>query len=83
MDRLADIADARALLRQARETLVESNRRMLGLRADAQWATTAAEPIRERLDACAHLSAVAIDDIDTWDRDLAQAAERALIEAAG
>ncbi|GAA4072586.1 hypothetical protein GCM10023065_28670 [Microbacterium laevaniformans] len=56
---------------------------MLGLRADAQWATTAAEPIRERLDACAHLSAVAIDDIDTWDRDLAQAAERALIEAAG
>lgn len=56
---------------------------MLGLGVDAQWETAAAEPVRERLDASARLSAMAIDEIDEWDRDLAHAAERALIEADG
>lgn len=83
MDRLAHIADARARLRQARDLLVEANLRTLGLEADAQWATAAAEPIRERLETCARLTATAIDEIDVWDRDLVHAAEQALIEAAG
>lgn len=83
MDRLADIADARAGLRHARALLAAANLRMLGLGVDAQWETAAAEPVRERLDASARLSAMAIDEIDEWDRDLAHAAERALIEADG
>lgn len=83
MSAVEDLDAARAHLGVARDLLREVTLRARALRHDVEWATSAAEPVRRRLDDSVRLVDAASAELEEWDRAVAQQRARALAEAGG